>query len=465
MTSEEILQQFLAAQQQQNKWNSPQNLINLATLGLGGLSGFAGANSADQANQLTAEQIAYNKAQDAYLRRMQARTGLSAAIRGTLDDRNAAALNFADRSPLGTEQMLTSSMARARGLSDVAENFKPSTPTDPNILGSFNPGSNILGAFTTPDYRASISPEATERSIAERRKALSFINPDFQFGSTSSYGLPGATDNEVETNRFNVGADRLNRENQLYQLLTAQMQEASQPLYQESVPQAAAQPEKKKGFWSKLGSALLPIAGVAANFIPGVGPLAGIALSGLGGAAGGALSGGVKGAVLGGLGGASAGYGVNAAGMGGTAKGWSPFGSGAAGVQAGFEGPNLANYGMLPGGFDASTVMMPGVPSFQPPVYSQPNQGIQSVPGSVNQNPSLVQQAIRGASRNLMPPGPQMAPMRPVPSHGPQTPNGQLMIDEKGQSKWVPASQVQAHLAAGFRFPNQSATGFNGFIQ
>jgi hypothetical protein len=320
-TSEELFQQILAQQQANSRWNSPQNLLSMATLGLNGIAGFAGGSAQGRANEQDAQQQAYQRAQDAYLRRMQGRSGLASVIRGQMDDRTSAATGFADRSPLGAEQDWTRQNAQLRGLSQAAENFRPSAPTDPNILRSYSPGPNILGAFTTPDYRASISPEATERSIAERRKALSFINPDYQFGSSSAYGLPGSTDSEVELNRLGIAGDRLSRENQLYQLLTAQMQEASQPLYGEQVPGAqgagAPEPERKKGgFWrtlGRIGLAAAPI--IAAPFTGG----ASLALIGAGaGAASAALDGGgLRGALLGGaIGGATAGLGGGAAGAG-----------------------------------------------------------------------------------------------------------------------------------------------------
>ena len=288
------------------------NIANMGTSLFGGLA--TGKQSERQANEsaqdflLRQQQEAYRQAADAYARRMSARSGIGMALQDQNLARQNARQSTLNASPLGAEQSLAMQMARARGLSTQAEGFRPTVSQDPAIASRMGALPNVLGAFTTADYRNTISPEATARSIAERRKAIGGVDPDFQFGNMGDYGLPNLG-GEVSSYQNKIGADRLGRENQLMQLLTNQMEEASKPLYQDpgaassfgpAAPTAPVE-EKKKGspWWKKVlkvAAAAAPI--VAAPFTGGTS----LALIGAGaGALGGALDGGKKGALTGGL--------------------------------------------------------------------------------------------------------------------------------------------------------------------
>lgn len=285
--------------------------INLANMGTNLLGGLAQGKQAERQAGESAAEFAYRQAQDAYARRLQARSGIGSALQDQTLARRDAASQTLNAMPLGAEQALVAQMARARGLSGVAENFRGLTPTDPRIAGAIRPSSNILSAFTTPDYRNAISGEATARSIAERRKAIAGVNPDFQFGSMGDYGLPSTFDSEVSGASNRAGADRLARENQLMQLLTAQMQEASQPLYTAPSTQPQTQETEKKGtpWWKKV----LKVASVAAPFAlaPFTGGLSLAAQAGIGAGIGAAgqigSGGGLKDAIIGGSVGAGTG--------------------------------------------------------------------------------------------------------------------------------------------------------------
>lgn len=304
--------------------------LNIANIGTSLFGGFATgkqgerkANETAQEFLLRQQQEAYRQASDAYARRMSARSGIGMALQDQNLARQLARQSTLNASPLGAEQSLAMQMARARGLSTQAEGFRPTVSQDPAIASRMGALPNVLGAFTTADYRNTISPEATARSIAERRKAIGGVDPDFQFGNMADYGLPNLG-GEVSSYQNKIGADRLGRENQLMQLLNSQMQEASKPLYQDpgaassfgpTAPAAPAEETKKKGspWWKKVlkvAAAAAPI--VAAPFTGGTS----LALIGAGaGALGGALDGGKKGALMGGLmGGAAAGLGGGAAG-------------------------------------------------------------------------------------------------------------------------------------------------------
>ena len=302
------------------------NIGNMGTSLFGGYAtgkqGERNANETAQEFLLRQQQEAYRQASDAYARRMSARSGIGMALQDQNLARQLARQSTLNASPLGAEQSLAMQMARARGLSTQAEGFRPTMSQDPAIASRMGALPNVLGAFTTADYRNTISPEATARSIAERRKAIGGVDPDFQFGNMSDYGLPNLG-GEVSSYQNKIGADRLGRENQLMQLLNSQMQEASKPLYQDpgaassfgpTAPAAPAEETKKKGspWWKKVlkvAAAAAPI--VAAPFTGGTS----LALIGAGaGALGGALDGGKKGALTGGLlGGLTAGLGGGAA--------------------------------------------------------------------------------------------------------------------------------------------------------
>lgn len=290
----------------------PADWIGLAQLGTSVAGGIAGAGSSQRA----AEQAEFDRMQkeraDEFARQLQyyqmqqqARSGLGAFYNQANMDRATGRQALLNASPLGAEQQLAYQMARARGLSGVAENFQPVMPTSADIAGLIRPTTNVLGAFTTPDFRQAISPEATARSIAERRKALAGVDPTFQFGSMGDYGLPNL-EKEVATYAQGVAADRLSRENLLQDLLLQQTKAAAafpqtvaQAQGMQGVPpsQTAAQKPKKNAWWKKVlnvAATAAPI--VAAPFTGGTS----LALIGAGaGALKGALSGGAKGALTG----------------------------------------------------------------------------------------------------------------------------------------------------------------------
>ncbi len=388
MTSEEILQQFMLQSQQQNKWNSPQNLINMATLGLGGISGLAAGAQQGRSDQMSLEQQARQRAIEDYIRRQQGRTGLQNAISGQIDRRDQAGVNVANASPLGWDQGYRQKMAGARAMSAGAENFAPLKPGPSSTVGGFVASSpNILGGFSSPDYRSTISNGATESAITDRRMTIDGLRAD--------------------------RPDQLARENQLMQLLNDQMLEASKPLYQEPTGQSAA-PEKKKGFWSKLGSIALPIAGMAANFIPGVGPIAGAILSGIGSGAGAAIGGAGAGGILGaGAAGGAGAYGMSKAGIGepGGFLGGRP-----AAPPSGFEGPNMTDRLFTGGQFAPDLVA--------PPSYGTPNSAMSGAPVSPSMRP-----AGAPVSRPMVP------PTAPRPN-GPAFGGGQPGTPGRASGQW-----------------------------
>lgn len=298
MTSEQY--QALIDELLQQKQRSPW--LDLATtLGPSLLQGAgeAAASSAQRKQELENQ---------AYGRRQQARSGLAAFYAQQGQQQRDAAQSLANAMPLGAEQGLAEMMGRRRALGQVAAGWQPPRGMSPaaNAFAAQTP--NLLAGFASPDYQQTVSREATARSIAERRKALAGLDPNFQFGSMGDYGVPDLG-GEVSQYATGVQGRRQQSENELLRLLTEQMREASGAQVPGATDAtAAAGQSKKTPWWRKAIGAALP---VAAAFIPGVGPAASIALQAAAGAAGGAIGGGgVKGAVLGGLmGGVGAGTG------------------------------------------------------------------------------------------------------------------------------------------------------------
>lgn len=285
---------------------TPTDWINLGQFGLNAITGLTGGKADERTAQRQQQQDELFRQLQRYNAQLAARSALGTFYTQANRDRALGRQSLLDASPLGAEQALAMQMARARGLSGVAETFQPLMPASADIAGLIRPSSDVLSAFTTPDYRASISPEATARSIAERRKALAGVDPTFQFGSMGDYGLPNL-EKEVATYAQGVAADRLGRENLVLDLLNQQMKAASafgqttsDGMSMQGVPptqsSAAAQP-KKTSWWKKVlnvAATAAPI--VAAPFTGGTS----LALIGAGsGALKGALSGGAKGALTG----------------------------------------------------------------------------------------------------------------------------------------------------------------------
>jgi len=278
--------------------------------------GQAGRATADRA--LIEQDRARQAEQELYNRRMAARGGLAGFFQNQLNRDINAAGDFAAQSPLGAEQALARQMARQRAGADAVRQYKPPTGMSPAASAFAAQQQNFLAPFASADYQATVSPEATARSIAERRKALAGIDPNFQFGSMGDYGLPDLG-GEVSQYQGDVRSRRQASEMDLQRLLTEQMREASAaqiPGAQTSTATGASTASKKKSpsLLRRIAGAALP---VAAAFIPGgaaMGPVLSTLIQAGAGAAGSALAGGglkgaLTGAAMGGLGAATGGLG------------------------------------------------------------------------------------------------------------------------------------------------------------
>jgi hypothetical protein len=266
-----------------------QDKIGIGQIGLQGLQGLLGGM--DNSQEENEEQLR----QDQFFRALLESLNNQGNIEQGIGAENfTRAQSFANANPLGQEQQYKKS--NTLGLQGLeALSGRQLARGTPSLASNFT---------SRPGVRDAYSDANVDEAIRQRRIATAGLDPRAAQeigGSGSDY------------------ASRLFGELQGSQNMRRDLGQQQYDMIGERSAQAAAEGRSKDdgpGFWKKLGGALLPIAGVAANFIPGVGPVAGMALSALGGAGGGALTGGAKGAMLGGVGGAAAGYGVNKAGLG-----------------------------------------------------------------------------------------------------------------------------------------------------
>lgn len=291
-----------------------QQIVDLlASFGPGLISGIGqgGQAAADRAQQLM--DLRRQAEQTRYDRRQTARGSLAGFYQNQLSRSRDDALNFAELSPLGAEQALARQMARQRTAPAMAAQFKNASGANPLATAAMRGGPNFLEPFAGEDYQSTVSKDATARSIAERRKALAGVDPNFQFGSMGDYGLPDRGD-EVAQYQSSVRDRRQASEMDLQRLLTEQMREASAaqiPGETEATAATATTAKKKPSALRRIVGAALP---VAAAFIPGVGPVASALIQAGAGAAGSAIAGGglkgaLTGAAMGGLGAATGGLG------------------------------------------------------------------------------------------------------------------------------------------------------------
>jgi hypothetical protein len=225
---------------------------NTAQLGLGmlgsGLQSHAAGKRSDADRRQAAEQF-----------KTQALMQLLQQSQGRRDNANRAKLSA---TRLGDEEAFRARQAFAAQMLPQLRNFSI-TPGDPAVAAAMP---KMSGGFTIPTA-------GFDRSLTR------------QFG-------PGATNAALGRRRAQLDA------------LDPTTSEEEQALLQMIEQGMLAQGSKEatdggSGFWGKLGKGLLKAAPIAAAFIPGVGPLASLAIGAGAGAASGAIDGGWKGALAG----------------------------------------------------------------------------------------------------------------------------------------------------------------------
>lgn len=371
-----------------------EKALLFGSVGAGALSSAVGANR-DKKSQAASELDSMVQRQLAALQNKQ-QTGQTLQ-----DSRQQGWKDQTSQSPLGGEQSFLQKQRLAQVLFPQIANFKPAMPTDPGVAGAYTPPTNILGAFGDPRLLDTFSDQATATSLADRRKLMAGLNPDYEFSSLGNFGLDSSFDQGVNRAQQDAAGRR-----QAYE----QTQTSLANQQHELAGQAAQQPkeEEKKGGGIKgfLGG-VLKAAAPFANFIPGVGPIAAIGLGAAGGALGNKMQGGglVSGAAQGALGAGIGAAGKSLAG----GQGLNPFNNSAGKVLN-----NAMTSASLPVGNMVSQQTTAGLPSKGFDMTKIITGGLQG------NNQSQPQQG--GGSRPPQPVGPVQGPPA-LPSPGFQQPN------------------------------------------
>lgn len=259
-------------------------------MGAGALSSAVGANQ-NKKNQAQQELDAMVQRQLAALQNSQQTS------QSLQDQRQQGWKDQTSQSPLGQEQSYLQKQRLAQVLFPQIANFKPAMPTDAGVAGAYVPPTNFLSALGNPKLLETFGDQATATSLADRRKLMAGLNPDYEFSSLGNFGLDSSFDQGVNRAQQDAAGRRSAYENAQTSLANQQYNLASQPQQQQ-------QQEKNGGGVKGFLGGLLKTAAPFASFIPGVGPLAAIGLGAAGGALGNKLQGGglVSGAAQGAIG-------------------------------------------------------------------------------------------------------------------------------------------------------------------
>lgn len=299
-----------------------EKALLFGSIGAGALSSAVGARQ-NSKNQAQSELDAMVQRQMAALQNKQQTS------QNLQDQRQQGWKDQTSQSPLGGEQSFLQKQRLAQVLFPQIANFKPAMPTDPGVAGAYVPPTNLLGAFGDSRFLDTFSDQATATSLADRRKLMAGLNPDYEFSSLGNFGLDSSFDGGVNRAQQDAAGRRQAYENTQAQLADSQLALAGQQGQQQ---QGQQQQQKSGGVKGFLGG-LLKTAAPFASFIPGVGPIAAIGLGAAGGALGNKMQGGglVSGALQGGVG-----AGIGAAGKSlASGQGLNPFNNGAAKAMSG----------------------------------------------------------------------------------------------------------------------------------
>lgn len=312
--------------------------------------------------------------------------------------RQRQAEQFASMNPLGAEQGYIQRQKMLQALlPQLGKN--QIRPTDPAVAAA-TPDVGGLGRIlgANPGLNAAFSDNAIQRAIYDRRNATTAVDPTIQRMNLGDYGFEdNGFQAENDALRSAVLGRRQASEDAMMGAADEELQRAR------TMEQQAAEQSKGTPWWRKI---LGPAAGFGAAFIPGVGPLASMAI---GGAVGG-ISDGARGAALG----AAGGFGGEAL----SARSFNPFSAQSAAQRIsspswGAEQGNLATAGMLPGGQFPDEVLDQGFSSMRrPELFSRPGAWLDQVVAGVPNDPAYREQGITSPST----PKPQRPTMSEPPN-------------------------------------------------
>lgn len=275
-----------------------QDIMGLISAGLNATGGLMGGldDSAERQNQQNLQQT---REDELFMLMLQSLANQGDTEQGFRTEDLNRAVQFSNANPLGAEFNLRKDTVLGRAGLEALGGRQLARGT-PNIASGF---------MDRPGVRDALSDSAIDQAIRDRRVSNAGIDPRaaMELGGTGDY---------AQTLFNNMQGSRQNQMNANTNVMNA-LKTRQQGFNDEAAKnQRQQQNAGGGGFWRQLGGAMLPVAGMAANFIPGVGPALGTLISGASGAAGGALTGGRRGALIGGALGTAGGYALNRAGLG-----------------------------------------------------------------------------------------------------------------------------------------------------
>lgn len=342
-------------------------------------------------------------------------------LQGLQQNRQGQAQAGLSAMPLGQEQAYASRAKAMQALMPMLAKYQNARPTDPGIAGATrSSGPNLVqGLAGNKAFQDTFSDQMTSQAMADRRKAVAGVNPQYEFSSLGGYGMDASYDQGVNDYRNDALSRLEGFEGQQQALANQQVDLATQQGSQ------SQQQEKKKGggIGGFLGG-VLKVASPFAALIPGVGPLAAMGL----GAAGSAIGGKLQGQGLGGMLGSAAMGAGGALGTEALQRGGNPFSKGGPKMNNGMTSASMPQMGVGAGGRGPQLQLQNSMPQQMTP-FSQGAQ--QQAPPQQPQLPMFNKADPRGGQQP-----PQKMPQPPIPfasSHGPQ---------QQGQQQPQPSTNI-----------------------
>lgn len=399
----------------------------MAILGPALAGGIGSAVNSRQQGQVNQQ----NQQNNAVQMQMAALAQKAQMLQGLQQNRQGMAQQGLAAMPLGQEQAYASRAKAMQALLPMLAQYQNARPTDPGIAGATrSSGPNLVqGLAGNAGFQNTFSDQMTSQAMADRRKAIAGVNPQYEFSSLGGFGMDASYDQGVDDARGTALARLKGFEGQQQALADQQVQLA---LSQGAQQQGQGQEKKGGGVKGFLGGVLKTAAPFAA-FIPGVGPLAAIGLGAAGGALGNKMQGNgfVSGAIQGGLGAGIGAAGKSLAG----GQGLNPFNNGAG---------HALNNSMTAASLPQMGIGAPGTgPQLQLP-NSMPQQMLPFKQGAQQQAPQMPQ----------LPMFNKADPRGGTPNPGVSTPQGQF----SGQGP----QGTPMRNAAPYSGPSQPLSGLSG---
>lgn len=166
---------------------------------------------------------------------------------------------MAGANPLGAEQQFLQRQRLAQAILPQIANFQSASPTDPRIAAAYRPSSPLAQQTAgNPAFQATFGDNITANSIADRRRNLAQINPEFHFSSMGNMGLDPRFDTGINFQQQDALARLRGHEGTQSNLASQGLNLAQQQLQQ------AQQQPRGNSVWNNILPLLLGVGGTLA---------------------------------------------------------------------------------------------------------------------------------------------------------------------------------------------------------